>query len=97
MTEVIVKRGYAKWTDENGVRHKVPLDEYNAMAELKGDPTIEGESAPARGPIEEPLEDVPAELEPEVPEEDEDEFPDSGQTVVERDAEVAERAFTRDR
>ena len=29
MSEVEIKRGYAKWTDENGVFHKVPVQEYN--------------------------------------------------------------------
>ena len=28
------KRGYVKWTDENGVRHKVAEAEYDAMVEL---------------------------------------------------------------
>ena len=23
-----IKRGYVKWTDKDGVRHKVPVDEY---------------------------------------------------------------------
>ncbi len=87
MNDVVVKRGYAKWIDEDGTRHKVPLDEYNAILEMKGEEPLEGISAPPRGPTQEELN------EPEVPNEDEDEVPGTDMTVVERDAEVAERAF----
>ena len=31
---MIEKRGYVKWTDENGKRHKVKKEEYEAMDEL---------------------------------------------------------------
>lgn len=93
MTEISIKRGYVKWEDEDGTRHKVPLVEYNAILELKGEEPLESdqESAPPRGPVldRDEMEDIT----PEVPDEDEMEVPGTDETVVERDNEVAERAF----
>ena len=36
--KVDIKRGYAKWVDENGKFHKVPVEEYNKWKEEDGQP-----------------------------------------------------------
>lgn len=33
MTDKVLKRGYYKWTDENGVRHKVKASEMDILVE----------------------------------------------------------------
>lgn len=39
MTEPDIKRGYAKWTDENGIFHKVPVEEYLANKDAEKEET----------------------------------------------------------
>lgn len=95
-TEPVLKRGYVKWEDDDGTRHKVPLVEYNAIAELEGKDQIEGESAPARGPVETPEIKSPDEVEFDTPIED-PQLDESVESMPERDAEVAERSFNVDR
>lgn len=88
-----IKRGYVKWTDDEGVRHKVPVDEYNTLMELQGAETIDAESAPVRGPADEEVEpNVMGEPAPgqESPNE---EVPGTNETAPQRDAEVAEDSF----
>lgn len=41
-----LKRGYYKWTDENGVKHKVPQAEYEAMNDLVRDKESDEEELP---------------------------------------------------
>lgn len=42
--KIEVKRGYVKWTDENGIRHKVLEEEYEAVKEIN-EPEIDDQEA----------------------------------------------------